>query len=514
MLACMRMSAKLAAPLLAVAAIAAQPAAAQTEVEIDFDNPIATIQPEIYGQFVEHLGTQIYRGGLFVGEDSDIPNTDGIRDDVFAALDALDIPVLRWPGGCFADLYHWRDGVGQRTRRDNMAWGNTPEPNTFGTHEFFNLAERLGAKTYLNINVGTGSVREAADWLEYITSTSDGALAEERRANGRAEPWKVDYLTFGNETWDCGGNMRPEYYADLYAQYATFVRTAGDQPYRVLSGSHGQNADYSGKLLENPEVPALADGVSLHFYTLPRGDWSDKGKALGFPESEWASTMQTTLMIDDIIVNQLAVMDAASPDKKLDILPDEWGVWVDTEEGDPALHQQGTIREAVVAALNFNIFHKHAERLPMANIAQMVNVLQAMILTDGPRMTLTPTYHAFEMYRPFQGATALPVTLEGPQYSHGEFTVPALSASAALAANGDLVVALVNADAGDGHEAMLAVGNRRLVSARVLTGDAMDAHNSFDVPDAVAPETADVPVSNGTARFDLPARSVTVATFR
>ena len=511
----MRMPEKLAAPLLAVAAFAAAPAAAQTTTAtIDFDDPVGTIRPEIYGQFVEHLGTQIYRGGLFVGEDSAIPNTDGIRDDVFAALDDLDIPVLRWPGGCFADLYHWRDGVGERTVRDNLAWGGTPEPNTFGTHEFFNLAERLGAKTYLNINVGTGTVREAADWLEYITSESESALAQERRANGRAEPWKVDYLTFGNETWDCGGNMRAEYYGDLYAQYATFVKAAGEQPYMVLSGSHDGNPEYSGTLLENPEVAALTDGVSVHFYTLPTGDWNAKGAALGFPKSEWVSTMARTQRMDEVIVRQLELMDAASPNKKIDILPDEWGMWVDTEEGDPALHQQGTIRDAVVAATNFNIFHKHADRVPMTNIAQMVNVLQAMILTDGPRMTLTPTYHVYEMYKPFQGATALPLSLESPRYTLGERSFDALSATAALTESGDLVLGLVNADPDAARTLSMNVGDRRLVSARVLTGAAMDAHNSFDAPNTVQPAAMDVPVTSGTASFALPARSVVVATFR
>jgi alpha-N-arabinofuranosidase len=357
-------------------------------------------------------------------------------------------------------------------------------------------------------------VREAAEWLEYITSASQSALAQERRANGRDAPWKIDYLTFGNETWDCGGNMRAQYYGDLYSQFATFAKTAGDQPYRVLSGSHDGNPQYTGELLAHPETAALAEGVSLHFYTLPTGDWGKKGAALGFPEAQWASAIHRTLRMDAIIERQLAEMDARTGDKKLGLLVDEWGVWVDTEEGDPALHQQNTIRDAVVAGLNLNIFHAHADRVPMANIAQMVNVLQAMILTDGPRMLLTPTYHVFMMYKPFQGATALPVSVAGPEYRLGEVAFPALSASAALTPGGELVVAVVNADARDAHPVSFAVGSRSLAGAQVLRGASLDAHNSFDRPDVIKPADAAVPVRGSVARYEMPARSVLVARFK
>ena len=381
---------------IACSTILAGTAAAETRIAIDRDHPIGTIQPEIYGQFLEHLGTQVY-DGIWVGQDSAIPNTDGIRDDVFGALDALSIPVIRWPGGCYADQYHWRDGIGAqgaRTPRVNLEWGGTAEPNGFGTHEFFNLAERLGAKTYLNVNLGTGTPTEAADWLEYITTDGDGQLAQLRRANGREAPWVIDYLSIGNETWGCGGNMRPDYYADLYAHWATFMKTGNTRPKMIISGSHNGNMAYSDSILDHRAMRGLSDGISLHYYTLPTGDWSEHGAALGFPESDWAATMDRTLVMDQLITDQIAMIDThehLSDDFGLYV--DEWGTWYDIEDGAPALNQPSTIRDAVVAALNFNIFHAHADRVPMTNIAQMVNVLQAMKTVDRDLVNLARAYN-------------------------------------------------------------------------------------------------------------------------
>ncbi|MBB4659690.1 alpha-N-arabinofuranosidase [Parvularcula dongshanensis] len=506
----MKLAAQLRALAVSVTAISA--AHAQTELTIDQSAPIGTIQPEVYGQFVEHLGAGIY-DGIWVGEDSDIPNTDGIRDDVFAALDRLEIPVMRWPGGCYADLYHWRDGIGPRNERAgtvNMAWGGTPESNQFGTHEFFNLAERLGAKTYLNVNLGTGTPGEAQAWLEYITLPEGSDLANERKANGREKPWKIDYLSIGNETWGCGGNMRPAFYADLYAQWATLLQTAGEAPKRILSGSHEGNIDYSDEVLDHPGMGNLADGISLHYYTLPNGDWADKGEATDFSKAQWAETITRTLRMEDAIERSLAMIDSHNFEDDFDLYVDEWGMWVNTEEGAPALYQQNTIRDAVVAALNFNLFHQHADRVPMTNIAQMVNVLQAMILTDGGKMVLTPTYHVFDMYRPFQGATALPVSFEAPTYGSGDDAFPALSASAARTEDGTLVLAFVNADPEAAHGVTLQAGDARRAEGRVLSAEEIDAHNTFASPNEVQPEEMSVRAKNGTFELGLPARSVTV----
>lgn len=481
---------------------------AQTRITVDRASPIGTIQPEVYGQFLEHLGAQPY-GSIWVGEDSDIPNTDGIRDDVFDALAGLEIPVIRWPGGCYSDRYDWRDGIGERAMRTNAAWGGTLEPNTFGTHEFFNLAERLAAKTYLNINIGTGTPKDAADWLEYITATR-GDRAEERRSNGRENPWAVDYLAIGNETWGCGGHITPEYYADVYALYASFAKTEGEQPKRIISGSHDENIEYSGAVLSHPYIADLAEGISVHVYSLPTGDWGAKGAAVGFPEEEWISTLSRALRMDQVITDQIAMFGTHEDlDEDFGLYVDEWGTWYDpaTEET-PALYQQNTMRDAVVAALSFNIFHAHADHVAMTNIAQMVNVLQAMILTDGPNMVLTPTYHVFEMYKPFMGAAALKVGYDGPNYTLGEYTIPAISVSAAERSDGATVIALVNSDAKTAHAVGLSAFGAGSFSGRILTADAMDAHNTFDDPDAVTPR----PFSVDGSVANLPPHSIVVLT--
>lgn len=492
--------------VLALSSVA--PALAQMPVTVDRDAPAAIIAPEIYGQFLEHLGAQPY-SSIWVGEDSDIANTDGIRDDVFAALDALDIPVIRWPGGCYSDRYQWRDGIGERAVRTNAAWGGTLEPNNFGTHEFFNLAERLGAKTYLNINIGTGTPKEAADRLEYITATR-GDRAGERRTNGRDEPWTVDYLAIGNETWGCGGHITADYYADTYSLYASFAKTEGEQPKRIISGSHDENIEYSDAVLSHPYIADLAEGISVHVYSLPTGDWGEKGAAVGFPEEEWISTLSRALRMDDVITDQIAMFETHEDlGEDFALYVDEWGTWYDPESEDtPALYQQNTMRDAVVAALNFNIFHKHAERVAMTNIAQMVNVLQAMILTDGPDMVLTPTYHVFEMYKPFMGAAALKVSYEAPDYTLGEYTIPAISISAAKTPDEKLVIALVNSDAQAAHAVDLSGFGTSGFAGRILTAEAMDAHNTFDDPDAVTPAAFSVEGSVA----NLPPHSVVVLT--
>jgi alpha-N-arabinofuranosidase len=500
----------IAAALAALSLSACAAANAQARVTIERSSPIGTIEPEVYGQFLEHLGAQPY-GSIWVGENSDIPNTAGIRDDVFAALDALDIPVIRWPGGCYSDRYQWRDGIGERAVRTNAAWGGTIEPNTFGTHEFFNLAERLGAKTYLNINLGTGTPKDAADWLEYITATV-GDRADERRANGRDLPWTIDYLAIGNETWGCGGHITPETYADMYTLFASFAKTEGEQPARIISGSHDENIEYSDTILDHPYIAGLAEGISVHVYSLPTGDWGAKGAATGFPEEEWISTIDHALRMQDVIVNQVAMIEKHEAlGEGFGLYVDEWGTWYDpATEDTPALYQQNTMRDAVVAALNFNIFHAHADNVKMTNIAQMVNVLQAMILTDGPHMVLTPTYHAFEMYRPFQGATALPVSYDAGKYSHGDRSVIALSISAAETPEGDLVIALVNTDARATHSVDLGALGASGFTGRILAADAMDAHNTFSKPTTVSPQPFTVRSGSSGLIATLPPHSVAV----
>jgi alpha-L-arabinofuranosidase len=510
---------------LVCAALAPAPAAAQeaapaaAQITVHADQPGPTINRDIYGQFAEHLGAGIY-GGVWVGPDSPIPNTNGYRNDVIAALRDLHVPVVRWPGGCFADEYHWREGVGPRESRPvkvNTTWGGVPETNAFGTHEFMTFAEMIGAQAYINGNVGTGSPREMAEWMEYMTSNTTSTLANMRRQNGRDAPWDVGFWAVGNETWGCGGNMRPEYYADVYRQFATFLKAPhGHRPKLIASGGHDDDTIWTDVLSRT--IHHDLDAISFHYYTTPTGIWAHKGASIGFPESEWISTFAHTLRMDGFITNNERVLDRNDPDGHIAFYVDEWGTWYDPEPGrEPGfLYQQNSLRDALVAAVNFNIFHKHAKRVQMTNIAQMVNVLQAMILTDGPRMALTPTYHVYQMYIPFQDATFLPSDLRTPRYALGRESVPAVSASAARDAQGHVVLALANLD--PNREAAVSVrvagAPYQNASGRVLTAASMDAHNTVDDPNAVAPAPISGAREGDAIVLRLPAKSVAVVTIQ
>ena len=399
--------------------LAAQPVA---QLTVRVNQPGPTVNRHIYGHFAEHLGRCIYEG-IWVGEDSSIPNTRGIRNDVVSALKELKIPVLRWPGGCFADEYHWKDGIGPRAQRPKMInthWGGVVENNHFGTHEFLDLCEQIGAEPYVCGNVGSGTVQEMMEWVEYMTSDADSPLANLRRRNGRDEPWRVRFFGVGNESWGCGGSMRPEYYADLFRRYNTFVKNyPGNRVFRIACGAN--SADYNWTEVLMSQVGRRMDGLSLHYYTVATGDWRRKGSSTQFDESQWHSTLRRTLTMDELITKHSEIMDRHDPEKRIGLIVDEWGTWYDVEPGtNPGfLYQQNTLRDALAAALNFHIFHRHADRVMMANIAQTVNVLQAMILTDGEKILRTPTYHVFEMFKVHQGGASLPVELQTPEYAQG-----------------------------------------------------------------------------------------------
>lgn len=487
-------------------------------IAVKANQPGPQISRYLYGQFAEHLGRGIYEG-IWVGEKSSIPNTNGFRNDVIAALKDLQIPVIRWPGGCFADEYHWRDGIGPRKNRPvrvNTHWGGVEETNAFGTHEFFDLIEMLDSEAYVAGNVGSGSPQEMAEWLEYITADSNSALAELRRQNGREAPWKVAFFGVGNETWGCGGNMRPEYYSDLYRRFATFLKSPeGNRPKKVASGGYNENTNWTETLISS--IEGNMNGISHHYYTLPTGEWTVKGQSTGFPEQEWISTLFNTMKIDEYLSLNKALLEQYDPEGKVGLYLDEWGTWYDPEPGrEPGfLYQQNTLRDAVVAAVNFNIFHHHADRLHMANIAQMVNVLQAMILTDGGRMVLTPTYYAFEMYIPFQDSTFIPVEIEEMTfYAQDNVTVPGISASAARMADGGLVLALVNLDPHNPKPVTVSLDGFKANQAdgRTLTGGTMDAHNTFGEPASVRPEAIAIELEGAKLRIQLPSKSVTVIT--
>lgn len=482
------------------------------EVSIRADQPGPQVNRQIFGQFAEHLGAGIY-GGIWVGEDSKIPNTRGYRNDVLQALRDLKVPVIRWPGGCFADEYNWREGVGPRSKRPikiNTHWGGVTEPNSFGAHEFLDFAEMLGAEAYISGNVGSGSPRELAEWVEYVTSPA-GSLAAERAANGRKEPWKLPYIGLGNELWGCGGNMRAEYAADVTRRYSTFIKVpAGVRIRKAASGPSDEDYHWTEVMMR--DAGRSFSAIGLHYYTITN-TWAKKGSATAFDEAEYAKTLQATLRMDGIIARHAAIMDKYDPEKRVWLAVDEWGTWFDVEPGtNPGfLFQQNTLRDALVAALNINIFTRHAARVKMANIAQMVNVLQAMILTQDEKMVLTPTYHVFHMFKPYQDATALPVEIKSPWYNKDAATMPAVSATAVRGKDGQIHIGLVNVDPNRSIplSASLPGASPASVTGNILTAPSINSHNTFDQPAVVKPAAfTGAAIESGALKVVLPPKSI------
>jgi alpha-L-arabinofuranosidase len=480
---------------------------------IHADEGRTRINRHVYGHFAEHLGRCVYEG-LWVGPDSPIPNTRGFRNDVVGALRKLNMPNLRWPGGCFADTYHWMDGIGPREKRPsivNVHWGGVTENNHCGTHEFLDLCTQLGCEPYIAGNLGSGTVREMTDWLEYITQPAQSPMADLRRRNGREDPWQLSLWGVGNENWGCGGNMKADYYANEYRRYACFCRhfTPGKKLYKVACGF---DDNWNDILMR--EAARHMDGLSVHYYTIP-GTWEKKGPATGFSDADWYLTLRKASEIDGFILRTKAIMDRHDPEKRVGIVMDEWGTWFDVEPGtNPGfLYQQNTMRDALVAGLTFNIFHAHADRVHVANIAQTINVLQAMALTDGAKMLLTPTYHVFEMFKVHQDATLLPTFLDTPTCGDDDNAkkVPRVSASASRNAAGKLHVSLCNLHADKPAELAIEVRGAEVGGAtgRILVGDGPGAMNTFSSPKAVAPESfAKVKAGKGAMTLKLPPHSV------
>ena len=454
------------------------------------------ISRHIYGHFAEHLGRNIY-GGFYVGEDNqEIPHTDGVRNDVIAALKELNIPNLRWPGGCFADTYHWKDGIGPKEARPtivNTWWGGVTENNSFGTHDFLNMCELLETEPYLAGNVGSGTVQEMMDWVQYTNFEGESEMSKLRRLNGRQEPWNVKYWGVGNEPWGCGGNMTAEFYADLYKQYATYLGSGYMQNggiYRIASGPAGDDYNWTEVLMK--KIPLnLMEGVALHHYAVT--NWEDKGPSTEYSEEQYFGTLQKALFIDELIEKHGAIMDQYDPEKKIGLIVDEWGGWYEVEPGtNPGfLYQQNTMRDAMIAGGSLNIFNKHADRVHMANLAQTVNVLQAIILTDEEKMLLTPTYHVMEMYKVHQDATLLPMELQSNVYEVNGESLPAISASASRDENGVTHISLVNIHAHNAQELSINLEgtNYKSVRGRILASENLRDYNSFENPEKITPKT-------------------------
>jgi len=459
---------------------------ALARVTIGTGTPGPVISRHVHGHFAEHLGRCIAEG-FWVGEDSPIPNTRGIRNDVVAALKALGIPNLRWPGGCFADEYHWRDGIGPRERRPAMVnthWGGVTENNHFGTHEFMDLCAQVGCDPYICGNVGSGSVREMQEWVDYLTFDGRSPEADERRANGHGEPWRVPFFGVGNESWGCGGSMRPEFYADEYRRYQTFVKNYGANVIQKIACGPNE-ADYAWTEVLMREAATRMWGLSLHMYT-----WTD-GPAAVFDQAGWFACLKRALWMEELVEKHGAIMDRFDPERKVALVVDEWGTWHKVEPGtNPGfLFQQSTVRDALVAGVTLNIFHRNAGRVRMANLAQTANVLQALVLTDGPRMLLTPTYHVFEMYAVHKDAAAAPVTVECAAVGPDGRQVPAISVSASVNDAGVVHVSLCNLDPVATWETEILLPGRSVgsVAGRALTGPSLNAQNTFERPAGVRP---------------------------
>jgi len=475
-----------------------------------------TISKHIYGHFSEHLGRCIY-GGFFVDENSSIPNTRRIRMDIVDALKKINIPNLRWPGGCFADEYHWSDGIGERENRPKMInthWGGVVEDNSFGTHEFLDLCELLGTEPYICGNLGSGSVEEMSKWIEYLNFDGVSPMADLRKKNGHEKPWKVQFWGVGNENWGCGGNMTADYYADQYKRYATYARNYGDA--RLMKIAGGANSfDYNWTETLMKKVPlSMMWGVSLHYYTIPK-TWESKGSATGFDEREYFSALKSCLRMEELVTKHSIIMDRYDPDKRVALAVDEWGIWTDVEPGtNPGfLYQQNSLRDALVAASTLNTFNNHSDRVRMANLAQTINVLQALILTDKEKMLLTPTYHVFDLYKVHQDAMLIPLMIRSKDYVLGTEKLSAINASASRDKAGNINISIVNIDPANALDLQLDLpgASSLTVTAQVITAEKFTDHNTFEKPGTIKPMAFNgVKKTKDTLTVKLPAKSVVV----
>jgi alpha-N-arabinofuranosidase len=488
-----------------------------TRIQVQTTAPAVTINKHIYGHFAEHLGRCIY-GGFYVGENnSTIPHVKGVRKDVIEALKKLKVPNLRWPGGCFADTYHWKDGVGPKENRPKMVniwWGGVTEDNSFGTHDFLDMCELIGAEPYLAGNVGSGTVKDLSDWVQYVNFDGVSPMSDWRKKNGREKPWKVALWGVGNEAWGCGGNMKPEYYANIYRQYATFMTdwTNSSKLFRVASGANV--ADYNWTEVLMRDIPHnMLEGVALHHYSFV--EWREKGSATDFTEEQYFKTMKTAWRMEELVTRHSTIMDKYDPVKKVALVVDEWGGWYNVEPGtNPGfLYQQNTMRDAMIAGVTLNIFNNHADRVRVANLAQTINVLQSVILTNETKMILTPTFHVMEMYNVHQDAKLLPVNVQSGEYVFGNEKLQAVSASASLDSNGLTHISLVNIDAKKSQEVSVEFfGSRyKTVTGRIVTSGALQNRNTFEDPGKIQPTAfKDAQLNGSTLNVKIPPFSVVV----
>jgi alpha-L-arabinofuranosidase len=494
---------------------------AQEAVQITMsDTSHQQISKYIYGHFAEDLGRCIY-DGFWVDSNLNTPKNDRIRLDVVDALKKIHIPDLRWPGGCFADQYHWSDGIGERSKRPvrvNSIWGMVSDDNSFGTDEFLKLCNLLGCEPYIAGNVGSGTPQEMMNWLEYLNYNGKSTLADMRRKNGHDAPYNVSLWGVGNESWGCGGQMTPEYYANEFKRYAEFCKDyPGTHLKKIASGSNGDDYNWTETCMKN--IP-LSDmyALSMHYYTIA-GEWSNKGSATDFDEAKYFLALKNCLHIEDLINKHSAIMDKYDPQKKVALAVDEWGIWTDVEPGtNPAfLYQQNSLRDALIAASTLNIFNNHCDRVRMANLAQTVNVLQALVLTNKEKMLLTPTYHVFDLYQVHQNATLIRLQFTSSQYVFGDDSISAVNASASKDSNGVVHITLVNLDSKKKITVNTSLQNisAKNIEGQILTSQKFNDVNTFEQPNKVkAASFSGYKKSNNELAVNLPPMSVVLITLK
>lgn len=493
----------------------------QNKIVVYADSVKGQISKHIYGHFAEHLGRCIY-GGFWVGEDSPIPNKRGIRNDVVNALREINIPNLRWPGGCFADSYHWMDGIGPKSERGksvNTSWGGVVEDNSFGTHEFMDLCEQIGAEPVICGNVGSGTVREMADWVEYLTSDAQSPMTDLRKKNGREKPWKVKFWGVGNESWGCGGIFSPDFYSNELSRYSFFLKNyGGNVLYKIASGGLQEDFEWTETLMkkwssQGEWLKGYMSGYSLHYYTICH-NWAQKGSATDFNEEEWFSSLSKTIYMDELINKHSEIMDKYDPDKRIGLIVDEWGNWFDVEPGTNSafLYQQNSLRDAMVAALNLDIFNKHCDRVKMANIAQTINVLQSVILTKDEQIVLTPTYYVFKMYKVHHDANLLPVDISSEDYTVGNESIKSISSSASVDTNGLIHITLTNVNPNKGTKVKIELagsGQKEFVRGEIITAAKINSYNDFGKDEEVTLREFDnVNITGNSVEIELTAKSI------
>lgn len=493
---------------------------------VELSEVIGTINPNIYGHFSEHLGRCIYPG-IWVGLDSKMPNVQGVRKDLVEALKRVNPPVIRWPGGCFADEYHWKDGIGlidQRPRRPNISWGGD-DSNEFGTDEFMRFCKNIGSEPYVCLNVGSGSPEEASSWLEYCNYAGNSSYSRLRAENGHPQPYGVKYWGVGNENWGCGGSFDPVYYAWEYRRFATYLRRS-DPSVQLIACGH-TSRDWNLRFMEAMrDHLRLMDHLSIHYYF--SGRRNPFGGDVKFTDDEYLNLLFDVQNLEYQIQQAIDIVDFFSErTKNIGIVVDEWGTWHPQATREAGLYQQNTLRDAILAAVVLNLFNRYSTKVVMANIAQTVNVLQSLCLTEGEKTILTPTYHVFDLYKHHMGNDALkvdvksPIVREAPPVVRDTGAVPparkpvplkALDASASRSKDGrSLVITLVNQSLDEDLETEIhLIGEKEVEKGELAileAGDVRD-HNDFDLPDKVIPIDEPVKMKGKILNYVAPKHSV------